>query len=232
MALNPNTGFGGTGTTSPNPTSPGGISNPTTTGPAATSTAAPPTSTGGVTQAASAAAGGLEATGAGFLTTASNALQPYLTRLQQIFGGDRAKTLEAAAPEVATVSGQYDTAFRTAQTSLSRGGGRNAVDASIPFQKAGAIETTLQNEQQSAGKELGQVGTQLATLGVDASVAGSQSFASLLSTLLQNQQASDSSLWSSLGSIGELVGGAALLATGVGGPAGAALIAGGAKGLK
>lgn len=210
MALNPNTGFGGTGTTSPNPTSPGGISNPTTTGPTATSTAAPPTSTGGVTQAASAAAGGLEATGAGFLTTASNALQPYLTRLQQIFGGDRAKTLEAAAPEVATVSGQYDTAFRTAQTSLSRGGGRNAVEASIPFQKAGAIETTLQNEQKSAGEQLGQVGTTLAGLGVQASEAGSQGFASLLSSLITSQGQTTGLIGGALGSVGEVIGDALL----------------------
>lgn len=158
------------------------------------------------TSAAGAAASGLSQTGAGLLSSANNALQPYLTRLQQIFGGDRAKTLEAAAPEVATVSGQYDTAFRTAQTSLSRGGGRNAVEASIPFQKAGAIETTLQNEQKSAGEQLGQVGTTLAGLGVQASEAGSQGFAQLLSSLIQSQGQTSSLIGGALGDVGSVIG--------------------------
>lgn len=148
-------------------------------------------------------AGQMFATGAGLVGEAGEALDPYLKNLEKIYGGDRAATLEAAAPQVATVSGQYDTAFRTAQTSLARGGGRNAVEASIPFQKAGAIEQTLQGEKQSAGQQIGQTATALTQVGLSAEEGGTQALTSIFGSALSAQAQTQSAIFGALGDIGE-----------------------------
>ncbi len=148
----------------------------------------------------------LSDTGTNLLSEAKTFLDPVLREQQKVATGDRAAVLEAAAPEVATVSAQYDTAFRAAQAGIARGGGRNSVLASIPFQKASAISTTLAKERTDAQKELTSTSLNLAGLGLSAEQGGLQALSSIFGSIEAADAQNKSSLLGALGDIGSTIG--------------------------
>jgi hypothetical protein len=205
MASNP---WGASGTTIPTDPSQAGLDpfNPAT-GKAISSFNANNLTQNTSGQAAGSAASNLTTVGANVLGQSAEALDPYLSNLEKIYSGDRTATLEAAAPQVAQVSSQYDAAYKAAQQNAPRGGGRNAQLNAIPFQKASAITSTLETERQQAGQQLGQVGTQLAGLGLQAEEGGTQALTSLFGSLTNQQTQTNSSFFGALGDLGEgLVG--------------------------
>ncbi len=61
-----------------------------------------------------------------------------------LMSGDRKTILDTLAPEVDTLTSQYDTGKKTAEEFAPRGGGRAAVLEELPFRKAGEINKMVQ----------------------------------------------------------------------------------------
>lgn len=140
----------------------------------------PATDVNGLSSLALTRANEMNAQGKDLSTQGSDALHPYIASLLRIFGGDRNAAFESAAPEINTITDQYDSALRAANTGIARGGGRNATMANLPYAKDAAIQTALQQERAGAGKELGTIGTNLSQLGVAAQGASQQTLAQLI----------------------------------------------------
>lgn len=78
-------------------------------------------------------------TGVGGFNTASATLQPTVDYWTKLLSGDQGEMAKAIAPEANSISAQYDTAQRAAQTNLPRGGMAGAIGAGLPFAKAAQV---------------------------------------------------------------------------------------------
>ena len=129
------------------------------------------------------------------------ALQQYL---QPLLSGDRQALTQAAAPQIAQITNQYDTAYQTISQLGPRGGGTNSAEASLRGKEASDVANTVNNERtQALTAEQQLVQTLLgssATNSATSQSALSTALQGLLTQSGQNQQSS-SSLGSGIGSL-------------------------------
>jgi hypothetical protein len=133
-------------------------------------------------------------------------LEPVLAMLSKLLGGDRQSAMEGAAPEVAKVSDQYDSARKSIMQSTPRGGARSQAVAESRLKEAGAITDTLNTQRSDAMKTAASLGTTLSSLGIQANTAETQALSSLLDSLVK-QSGQDMAFLSSLASgISDIIG--------------------------
>lgn len=80
--------------------------------------------------------------------------------------GSRQEALSAAAPEVSSIQGQFDTAARAVSEFSPRGGGRVSQSAELPFTKQAAIQDVLTKQRPAAAQGITDIGSLLAGLGL------------------------------------------------------------------
>lgn len=78
--------------------------------------------------------------------------------LSTILGGSEEETGKLLGGEVNTILSQYDAGAKAVSELGSRGGGKNALLSSLPFQKAGAYGKILAGAQPTAASGLAQIG--------------------------------------------------------------------------
>jgi hypothetical protein len=100
------------------------------------------------------------------LPAAATALKGPQDFFTALMSGDRKSILNALAPEVDTLTSQYDTGRKTAEEFAPRGGGRAAALEELPFRKAGEINKMVQGARDKGAAGLtsisqlfGQLGT-------------------------------------------------------------------------
>jgi hypothetical protein len=92
--------------------------------------------------------------------------------------GNRQEALTAAAPEISTIQGQFDTAARAVSEFTPRGGGRTAASSELPFTKQAAIQDVISKQRPAAAQGITQIGQLLSELGLS-----EESIANMLSQL-------------------------------------------------
>lgn len=107
------------------------------------------------------------------------ALAPVLKYLKAISGGDPGALLGATEPARARVLDQYDTARRGAQF-LPRGGGQSSAILNLNAKQASDTSTLLASTQASGVSELGSLGKDLLSTGVNETNSASQALSSAL----------------------------------------------------
>ncbi len=86
--------------------------------------------------------------------------------------GNRQEALTAAAPEVSTIQGQFDTAARAVAEFSPRGGGRVSRSADLPFTKQAAVQDVLTKQRPAAAQGITQIGQLLSQLGLSQEQVG------------------------------------------------------------
>jgi hypothetical protein len=103
--------------------------------------------------------------GSNLLGQGVNALNQPLSYYQGLLG-NRQEALTAAAPEISTIQGQYNTAARAVSEFSPRGGGRVAQGADLPFTKQAAIQDVITKQRPMAAEGVTKIGQLLSTLGL------------------------------------------------------------------
>jgi hypothetical protein len=80
--------------------------------------------------------------------------------------GSRQEALTAAAPEISTIQGQFDTAAKAVEEFSPRGGGRVQQSAELPFAKRAAIQDVITKQRPEAAKGITDIGKFLSSLGL------------------------------------------------------------------
>ena len=75
----------------------------------------------------------------------------------QLLSGDKTAIMNAIAPGIQTLTGQYNTLAKQTKNLLPSGGERNKLLADLPFQKAGDIATLVGGAQKEGAQGLLQV---------------------------------------------------------------------------
>lgn len=127
--------------------------------------------------------------GGNVFTQGVNALGSPLSYYEGLLG-NRQEALTAAAPEISTLQGQYNTAARAVSEFSPRGGGRVAQSAELPFTKQSAIQDVINKQRPQAAQGVTQIGQILADLGLS-----QEQVATALGNLGLGEQGLSSSDW-------------------------------------
>lgn len=100
------------------------------------------------------------------LPKAGDALSSVGNFFQALMSGDRNAIMNVLAPEVDTLTSQYDTGRKTAEEFAPRGGGRAAALEELPFRKAGEINKLVQGAQDRGAAGLTSVASLFGQLGI------------------------------------------------------------------
>ena len=106
-------------------------------------------------------------TGSSTTAKATSTLQQPLDFFKALLSGDRNAIMSALSPEISTLSSQYNTGEQTAEEFAPRGGGRAATLESLPFQKAGQIETLVEGAQSEGATGETNIAQLLGELGLN-----------------------------------------------------------------
>jgi hypothetical protein len=123
---------------------------------------------------------------------------------QALMSGDRNAILNVLAPEVDTLTSQYDTGRKTAEEFAPRGGGRGAALEELPFRKAGEINKMVQGAQEKGASGLTSVASLFSQLGlgeIGAGTSAANSAFSNIQTAKENQQAQQASAGEAIGGL-------------------------------
>ena len=149
-------------------------------------------------------------TGASTTAEATSALQQPLDFFKALLSGDRNTIMSALSPEISTLSSQYNTGEQTAEEFAPRGGGRAATLESLPFQKAGQIETLVEGAQSKGATGVTDIGQLLGELGLNEQslgLSGTGTAFNEAQAAKENAQTQQTAAGSAVGSlIGLLVG--------------------------
>lgn len=94
-----------------------------------------------------------------------NEVQSYLQRLMS---GDRGLTMQTLAPEINSLTQQYQGSVGAARGLYPRGGQTASQAAQLPYQMQGNINNLLFSARPQAAQQLGQLGSNQASLGMGA----------------------------------------------------------------
>ena len=133
---------------------------------------------------------------------ATGDIAPVTQYYKTALGGNEGALRDLLGPEVSTVMGQYDTAAKTSAELGPRGGGRNAIMAEAPFQKAAAYGKALAGARTGAATGLLQAGQAEGQIAAGETAARNQ----VLSTLTQAQEEANKRRSSLFGQIGSGLG--------------------------
>lgn len=116
-------------------------------------------------------------TGMGFLGDSSKSFQAPTSYYSSILSGNPADVSGALAPQINQLQGAYQQARQQVDQFAPMGGGRAALSAQLPYQKASAVTNMISQARQNAAQGLsniagteGGIGSNL--LGVSAGSAG------------------------------------------------------------
>lgn len=138
------------------------------------------------------------------LPEARTTLEAPLNFFQALLSGDRSTIMSALAPEIQTLSANYDTGRKTAEEFAPRGGGRAAALEALPFQKAGQIETLVQGARSEGAIGMEQIGSLLSSLGLGEIGVGTTAATAAqqdLQAAKQNQQAQQAAAGEAIGTV-------------------------------
>lgn len=141
------------------------------------------------------------------LPAATNALTAKggpLNFFQALLSGDRNAILGAIAPQVDSLTSQYDTGRKSAEEFAPRGGGRGAALEELPFRKAGDISKLVQGAQLTGAEGVSSVASLLGSIGTTEMGAGSSSASSAfnnIQTAKENQQQQAAAAGSAIGGL-------------------------------
>ncbi len=99
------------------------------------------------------------------LPKASAGLSKVSDFFSALMSGDRNSILNVLAPEVDTLTSQYDTGRKTGEEFAPRGGGRGAALEELPFRKAGDINKLVQGAREKGAAGLTSVSSLFGQLG-------------------------------------------------------------------
>jgi hypothetical protein len=123
---------------------------------------------------------------------------------QALMSGDRKTILNTLAPEVDTLTSQYDTGRKTAEEFAPRGGGRGAALEELPFRKAGEINKLVQGAQTTGASGLTSVASLFSNLGLGelsgGNTAANSAFTNI-QTAKENQQQQQAAAGQAVGSL-------------------------------
>lgn len=140
----------------------------------------------------------------GTLPKASDALSSVGNFFKALMSGDRNTILGVLAPEVDTLTSQYDTGRKTTEEFAGRGGGRAAALEELPFRKAGEINKLVQGAQATGASGLESVASLFGQLGLGELSGGTgaaNSAFSNIQTAKENQQQQQAAAGSAVGSL-------------------------------
>lgn len=116
----------------------------------------------------------------GQLTKAEGTLNKSLSDLgapldmwKKILTGDKTAVTASMAPEINTILGQYDTAFKTQNELNPRGGGTTAFNQNLQYKKIGDILNTLLGARKEAAGQVASLAGQEASVGGEEASIGS-----------------------------------------------------------
>lgn len=138
------------------------------------------------------------------LPKASDALSSVGNFFQALMSGDRNAILNVLAPEVDTLTSQYDTGRKTAEEFAPRGGGRGAALEELPFRKAGEINKLVQGAHSAGASGLTSVASLFGQLGTGEMGGGTNAADSAFSniqTAKVNQQQQQAAAGSAIGGL-------------------------------
>jgi hypothetical protein len=138
------------------------------------------------------------------LPKASASLDKVGNFFQALMSGDRNAILNVLAPEVDTLTSQYDTGRKTAEEFAPRGGGRAAALEGLPFRKAGEIDKLVQGAQQTGASGLTSVAQLFGGLGTSELGAGTTAATTAfgdIQTAKENQQQQQAAAGQAIGSL-------------------------------
>jgi hypothetical protein len=161
-----------------------------------------PSVAGATTGAASAS---LFGTGSSLLSGGMASLQPVIDHLMKLLSGDPGAVDQAAAPQVARVIDQYDTARKNIAEFSPRGGGTNSALAGSRVQEGRDISDVKNNAITSAISQLAQVGGTELSAGEAASSSGLQGMLQTLQAAIQSKGQNIDLLSSLGGGLGTLL---------------------------
>ncbi len=138
------------------------------------------------------------------LGDARSTLQLPLDYWSKILSGNQGAALTAMAPQVNTITSQYDGALRAMNQLAPRGGGRNAGMQDLAFRKAGDITNLINSARPVAAGNVSDIGTRIGNLGTPAlsiasSGANSAAGTGLTQEQINNQQ--NATLGTNLGTV-------------------------------
>jgi len=125
------------------------------------------------------------------VASSRKALDPALGYYGKLLSGDRGAAMEAVAPEVGTILGQYDTARKAVSQNAPMGGGRTRALASLPFQKLGAVQNLLFGARRDAAEKSASLGLNLGQQATSRLGAGLNAYDSMLGRQLSAAGVSD-----------------------------------------
>lgn len=91
---------------------------------------------------------------------------------RKLLTGDSTALMQAVAPAVQSLTGQYGQAEKAVKAFQPRGGERNKVLAELPFRKAGDIATLIGGAQEKGAAGLADIAGLLGQLGLGSTGAG------------------------------------------------------------
>jgi hypothetical protein len=103
--------------------------------------------------------------GNSFLSGAQGAFQAPTSYYQSILSGNPASVSQAIAPSVNQLNSAYTQASQQNDQFAPMGGGRAAMQAQLPYQKAGAITNLISGAQQGAAQGLTGIGSAEGSIG-------------------------------------------------------------------
>jgi hypothetical protein len=122
--------------------------------------------------------------------------------------GDYSKLIQAAGPQVGTVSSGMEQARQQIINSVPAGAGRDAALAQIPIQASGAQASALNQAYTGALNSQTQIGSMFGGIGLQQAGAGISSTNAASSTLSNVAQQQNQGKASTMGFLGSLAGGA------------------------
>lgn len=135
------------------------------------------------------------------LALGESGMFPVFDYLKKAAGGDKATLAQAAQPETARITTQYDTARRAISNFAPKGGGAVSATAESFAKEGSDIASATAKVRTDAVSELGTLSAQISQLGVNASTASADELSQALQALI-GRDAASKSMW------GQIAGGA------------------------
>jgi len=123
---------------------------------------------------------------------------------QALMSGDRNAIMNVLAPEVDSLTSQYDTGRKTAEEFAPRGGGRGAALEELPFRKAGEINKLVQGAEDKGAAGLTSISSLFGQLGLGELSGGNTAANSAFSNTQaakENQQQQQAAAGQAVGSL-------------------------------
>jgi hypothetical protein len=137
-------------------------------------------------------------------TQSSAALNPVLNYFKALASGDPSALMAATAPERGRVIDQYDAARKAAVVSAPRGGGTTSAIVNSYITEANQLSDITASAHRDANTQLGQLGINLAGLGLSADQLASADLDSILQAVFAQKNIDAQKRGQNMGMLGDV----------------------------